>query len=311
MIGPYKTSAAFRVALEERLRQRAFESGTPLDRLRKEVALQRLLARMTASAHADGWVLKGAQVLLVRLDEKARATKDVDTTWRFEADALRGALDDATEIELADGFTYEIAAASRIDAETNDGGWRFSVRSRLDGRLFEQFVLDVNIAVDDPRPVDQLTLRPLLDFAGLAPPTIAAVPVAFHLAEKLHAYVRIYSGSRPSSRVKDLYDMLVVARVLSIPSSKELHDAVALTFALRDTPLPTSLPDPPVMWTAPWAAYVRDYGIEWTTLADAVRALRPFWTVITTPSNDPHTWDHRLWTWRTSDDQEAQKYIET
>ena len=117
MIGPYKTSAAFRVALEERLRQRALESGTPLDRLRKEAALQRLLARMTVSTHADGWVLKGAQVLLVRLDEKARATKDVDTTWRFEADALRDALDDATEIELADGFTYEIAAGSSIDAD--------------------------------------------------------------------------------------------------------------------------------------------------------------------------------------------------
>ena len=50
MIGPYKTATAFRVALEERLRQRALESGTPLDRLRKEVAFQRLFARMTASA---------------------------------------------------------------------------------------------------------------------------------------------------------------------------------------------------------------------------------------------------------------------
>jgi hypothetical protein len=50
---------------------------------------------MMSSAHADGWVLKGAQVLLARLDEHARATNDVDTTWRFEADALRSALDDA------------------------------------------------------------------------------------------------------------------------------------------------------------------------------------------------------------------------
>ena len=77
--------------------------------------------------------------------------KDVDTTWRFEADALRSALDDATVINLEDGFTFEIASGSRIEAETEDGGWRFSVRALLDGRHFEQFILDVNIAVDDPR----------------------------------------------------------------------------------------------------------------------------------------------------------------
>jgi hypothetical protein len=93
-----------------------------------------------------------------------------------------------TMIDLDDGFTFEIAAGSRIDAETDDGGWRFSVRAQLDGRFFEQFVLDVNIAVDDPRPVDRLTLRPVLHFASFASPTIAAVPVAFHLAEKLHAW---------------------------------------------------------------------------------------------------------------------------
>ena len=68
-------------------------------------------------------------------------------------------------IDLEDGFTFEIAAGSRIDAETEVGGWRFSVRARLDGRFFEQFLLDVNIAVDDPRPVDRLTLRPVLHWA--------------------------------------------------------------------------------------------------------------------------------------------------
>ena len=180
MIGPYKTAGAFRTALAQHLNERAMRATTPVDRLRKEVALQRLLARMMSSSHADGWVLKGAQVLLVRLDEQARATKDVDMTWRFEADALRSALDDATAINLEDGFAFEIASGSRIDAETEDGGWRFSVRARLDGRHFEQFILDVNIAVDDPRPVDRITLRPVLHFAGFASPTIAAVPVAFH-----------------------------------------------------------------------------------------------------------------------------------
>ena len=298
MIEPYKTAGAFRMALEHTLNERALRTTTPIDRLRKEVALQRLLARMMNSSGADGWVLKGAQVLLVRLDEHARATKDVDTTWRFEANALRSALDDATLINLEDGFMFEIAPGSRIDAETDDGGWRFSVRARLDGRFFEQFVLDVNIAVDDPRPVDRLTMRPVLHFAGFASPTIAAVPVAFHLAEKLHAYIRIYSNSRPSSRVKDLYDMLVMARALPMPPSGALRSAESLTFELRDTTLPTELPDPPTQWSAPWAAYVRDYGIEWLTLDSAIAALRPFWSPITSPTEGELTWHPVAWSWQ-------------
>lgn len=304
MIGPYKTAGAFRMALEQHLNERALGTTTPLDRLRKEVALQRLLGRMMSSPDADGWVLKGAQVLLVRLDEHARATKDVDTTWRFESDALRIALDDATMIDLEDGFTFEIAAGSRIDAETENGGWRFSVRARLDGRFFEQFVLDVNIAVDDPRPVDRLTLRPVLHWAGIASPTIAAVPVAFHLAEKLHAYVRIYSNSRPSSRVKDLYDMLVMARALPMPTHSALQTAVSLTFKLRGTMLPTELPDPPTTWTSPWTAYVRDYGIEWLTLDSAIAALRPFWSPIISSTELRLTWDPLAWSWQSTNPTE-------
>ena len=201
------------------------------------------------------------------------------------------------EVDLGDGFAFEIGSRTRLEAETEAGGWRYSVRSRLDGRLFEQCILDVNVSPDDLRPVDQLTFRRVLDFAGLEPPTIAAVPVAFHLAEKLHAYVRIYSGSRPSSRVKDLYDMLVMARALPMPTSDALREAVSITFELRRTPLPTVLPDPPPMWAGPWAAYVRDYGIEWTTLDDAVAALRPFWFVITAPSDQLRTWEPERWNW--------------
>lgn len=46
----YATPAAMRAALEQRLRGLHNSTGLPLDRLRKEVALQRLLARIAAVA---------------------------------------------------------------------------------------------------------------------------------------------------------------------------------------------------------------------------------------------------------------------
>lgn len=77
----YRTPAALRTALEEHLRQRAHDTSVPLDRLRKEVAHQRLLARLVVVAPAGSWALKGGQALLARLGREARATKDADATW--------------------------------------------------------------------------------------------------------------------------------------------------------------------------------------------------------------------------------------
>ena len=117
------------------------------------------------------------------------------------------------------------------------------------------------------------TLRPLMGFAGIEPPTIAAVPVPFHLAQKLHAYVRIYAQARPSSRTKDLYDMLVMSRSWPLPAGDELSDAVQATFQLRATPLPTVLPAPPLQWERAWTSYVRDHSIPWNDLDVAYAAL--------------------------------------
>jgi hypothetical protein len=75
------------------------------------------------------------------------------------------------------GFEFQTGPATRIGAVTDEGGWRYSVQALLDGRLFEQFVLDVSVSPNDPRPVDSLTLRPVLNFAGIDAPTIAAAPV--------------------------------------------------------------------------------------------------------------------------------------
>lgn len=73
----YASGAAFRMALEDRLRAESRSTGLPLSRLRMTVAFDRLLARMAASS-PDGWLLKGGFALQLQLDNQARATKDID-----------------------------------------------------------------------------------------------------------------------------------------------------------------------------------------------------------------------------------------
>jgi hypothetical protein len=77
----YATAAAFRRALEDRLQDIAGKEGVDLQRLRRQVAFDRLLARLfqAAEPHAPPWVLKGGYAMELRI-KAARTTKDIDLT---------------------------------------------------------------------------------------------------------------------------------------------------------------------------------------------------------------------------------------
>ena len=290
--------AALRTVLEEHLRQRANDTGTPLDRLRKEVTHQRLLARLVVVAPAGSWALKGGQALLARLDTQAPATKDAAATWRASLERFDDVLDAAVDTDLGDGFRFEVAAPRPMTAETDEGGLRYPVLALLDGREFERIQLDVNAVPDDQRPVDSIELRDLLDFAGIAPAQVPVIPIGQHLAEKLHAYTRDH-GSQPNSRPRDLYDMLVIARSLPVPVSNELRAACRATFALRRTVWPPALPPAPTSWVSAWDTYVGDHDIPLSDLRATNEALASFWRPLHVGNDEANDaiWDPATWTW--------------
>jgi hypothetical protein len=125
----YATAGAFRAALEARLNERARREGVDLGRLRRQVAFDRLLARMFDRSQPirDGWVLKGGYALEMRF-MRARSTKDLDLTVRRRegasesAASLRERLLIAALVELADFFTFEIGEAMAELNQAPEGG---------------------------------------------------------------------------------------------------------------------------------------------------------------------------------------------
>lgn len=85
-IRTYATANAFRIALETRLKGVAKEEGTDLQRLRRQVAFDRFLARLFPNRETP-WILKGGYALEVRMHQ-ARTTKDIDLT--LESSMVRG-----------------------------------------------------------------------------------------------------------------------------------------------------------------------------------------------------------------------------
>lgn len=74
----YATAEAFRRALEDRLNEAAKTELIQVSRLRRQVAFDRLLARLFRIDPA-AWVLKGGYALELRF-RSARATVDIDLT---------------------------------------------------------------------------------------------------------------------------------------------------------------------------------------------------------------------------------------
>ena len=107
----YKDAAAFRMALEQRLKDRAGNDGAQLARDRKRVAFDRLLVRLIEVAKGR-WLLKGGFALELRLAARARSTKDIDIEWRAEENELLDALLDApndTRTTLGANALWQVA----------------------------------------------------------------------------------------------------------------------------------------------------------------------------------------------------------
>jgi len=264
----YGAANAFRRALEDRLKDLAGKEGTDLHRLRRQVAFDRLLARLFSSDQAP-WVLKGGYAMELRLDT-ARSTRDVDLTLRSTAVASKNSternaailqlLQDYAAIDMRDFFTFIIGQVMmELDAPLY-GGARYPVEARMDGRPFASFHVDVAVGDVLIEPLEEMEGKDWLGFAGIAPATLQAISAEQQFAEKLHAYT--LPRQNPNSRVRDLVDMVLLIESGEL-SKPKLSKAIEATFQRRKThELPKELTSPPPNGAEPFAALTANCGLS-------------------------------------------------
>lgn len=256
----YSTASDFRQALEQRIKILSKGHASSISRNRKRVAYDRLLARLAVVA-ANQWVVKGGFALDLRLTDRARSTRDIDLAWRESDIELTEALIEASSQDAGDFFTF-IIERSDEPRDRLGGAHRFRVSASLAGRLFDTFVLDVGTLDDTLTSIEVVSTIGLLDFAGIAPTNVPLLPLATHVAEKLHAYTRIYEGGRGSSRPKDLVDLVLIARTFILDAGA-LRLAIDRVFTQRGTHQPpTAVPAPPASWRLPYQRLAASIGME-------------------------------------------------
>jgi predicted nucleotidyltransferase component of viral defense system len=291
----YTSAAAFRQALEQRLKNEAAATGLGLARLRKRVAFELFLRRLLVVAPGR-WVLKGALALDFRLAATTRSTKDIDLGRDDDENAAIRDITAAQQLALDDFFTFAATRTNDLDDTDEFSAVRFHVTAQLAGRTFEQFLVDIGFSDTISWTPDTIHTSDLLSFAGIEPLALPAIPLPQHLAEKAHAYTRRYGASgQPSTRPKDLVDILLIESSTTIDAGPLRH-ALESTFAERARqPLPTSLPPPPATWADPYKRLADTVDVENDLTAAFARAAAFLDPVLAGRTNGQ--WDPKRQEW--------------
>jgi len=269
---PTRADAAGRAYLD--LQNLARREGRQTQTLLVMYVLERFLARLATSDHADRLVLKGGMLLAVW--DARRATVDADFLARnlhLDEDAvLRRVVEVASlPAPVEDGVAFRVDTATAGTIRDGDlyGGVRVTMHAAVAGADVK---LRLDISTGDPvappaAPVDYPTLLPRHPSVR-----VLGYPLPVVLAEKLCTAVELGSGN---SRVRDYADVWTLTRSHDVRAI-DLMTALAATSEHRGVslrPLSAVLGDYGAARANAFAAYRRRLGPDAAKLPDFFTAV--------------------------------------
>ena len=251
-------------SIKAKLKKEADASAKDFDFLLLHYFIERLLYRLSISPYTNNFILKGGLLLYTVLDNRGRATRDIDFLARDIKNTPAELAKVFTEIATipvndAVSFDTEKITTERIKEDADYEGVRIKLTAHLDR---SRHVLQFDIGFGDvivPHPVDMV--YPTL--INMEPPRLKAYSLESVIAEKFQAIVYL---ADLNSRMKDFYDIYELSRSCEFDGIA-LSDAIAQTFEHRNTELVPS----PMIFTGDfpllpnkqtqWQAFQRRTGI--------------------------------------------------
>lgn len=211
----YKTPNALEMAVKAAAKESPLDTGRAVSGF----YFHRLLCRIFSDPKR-GFVLKGGQSMLARTVD-ARATRDIDLLSKERS--LENALEElkaAASIDLGDHMRFVFESASETKAEDEyRSGLSVVFTPWLGPKRMQPMSIDLVIDEVPFGEAELVTPADRVQVEGIEVFDYLVYPVENALADKLCAMVERHGG-RPSSRVKDLVDVLVYATTCPIDGSK-------------------------------------------------------------------------------------------
>jgi predicted nucleotidyltransferase component of viral defense system len=265
-------------SVRARLLNVAKAQGAEFNQVLVRFALERILYRLSLSAHADHFLLKGALLFTLWYDMPHRTTRDADLLGFGPSDleSIAQTFRDIASVEVEDGITFDPVSVS-VEEIRKDAGYA-GARVLITGEIAKaRCKTQIDIGFGDavtPGPVH--SVFPVL-IADLPAPRLRTYPVYTVIAEKLHAIALL---GMTNSRLKDYLDLWVLLDREAL-NANTLAQAIAATFVRREMPVPAVLPigltdefATDSSRQAMWHAFLKKNEITITPLSEVVAKLR-------------------------------------
>ena len=269
---PYATAAAFDAALADRFRLAAQSSRHSINELRRQFAYDRLLVRLFSDKQSE-WVLKGAGGLLARMPVDARHSMDLDLLHRGQFAQAIELLENAALLDVGDFFDFDI---SEVRGAQLANARRLRVVSYIGNKTFEQFRIDLVIASNMTQVPDRVQPLQPIQVPGLRSVEYRVYPIVDHIADKHAAMLATYNDGSPSTRYRDLVDLMLIANQESV-DAQQLRHAMLSEYQARGLTVPSTIELPSDSWVDGYAAAVEPVvAVSERTTAEALDKLRAF-----------------------------------
>ena len=274
-------SAGRAASIHARLLNRAKERGEDFNLVLTRYALERFLYRLSLVPPArEAYWLKGALLFDLWFDVPHRPTRDADFLGfgPADTDALAATIREICAVAVDDGMEYDPASVriEEIREDARYGGLRVQLLGRL-GNARCPVQLDVGYGDAVTPGPEEVVYPALLD--DQPPPRLHVYPRETVVAEKLEAIVSL---GMANSRMKDYFDLRALAHEGALDAG-QLAEAIAATFARRQTPLPEGLPlglsdefAQDAMKRTQWTAFLNKNRLDAPALDAVVTEVRRF-----------------------------------
>ena len=233
------TDCGVAVSVRQRLFHLARERREDFQLVLAGYAIERLLYRLSRSAHAGHFILKGAPLFPLWGEGRYRAIRDLDLSGHGDSDihhAEKTFREICRTVVVDDGLQF-LGDTVRAEETLRDAG-HSSLRITLKAHVAQaQVDIQVDIRFGDvvARGPQTVELPTLLAFPA---PRLRAHSLETFIAEKFQDMV---VQGLANDRMGDLYDVWTLAKRFRF-EGHVLSRAIRETFAGRKTPLPEMIP---------------------------------------------------------------------
>ena len=292
----YATPAAFDRAIKKAVKSSGADSGEGY----RQALRDRFLCRVFADGN-DSFVLKGGSGLLARIPN-ARATRDLDFATS-EKCSVEDALDEMVRIASIDLGDWCRFVLTKHEESMDENGYSRLLKLRfatyVGNEEKDPVLIDLSLDCATTLAPDLLTPANRISIAGLKEYDYLMYPLVDQLADKLCAIMELQPSGYPSSRMKDLVDVVTYA-THEVFRQSELSHAIRSECAKRGMDIPDHFAAP-TSWNGRFAAFAKGkLPVDFADFDSASRVAACFFNPALISNDGQLTWDPAMIAWRTN-----------